>query len=103
MLFKCLNWNNVVKLDSYKQAHRLTNKRHQEKNKVIKLTTKVKHYIGDWEVDLVIGKGHKGGFATLLNARADFTLCYLLPIKQLAVLMTLLSNYSCHLNAGLKH
>jgi IS30 family transposase len=21
--------------------------------------------IGDWEVDLVIGKGHKGGFATL--------------------------------------
>jgi len=78
MLFKCLNWNNVVKLDSYKQAHRLTNKRHQEKNKVIKLTTKVKHYIGDWEVDLVIGKGHKGGFATPAERKSRLYL--VLPI-----------------------
>jgi len=56
--------------------------------------------IGDWEVDLV---DTKVALLRLLNARADFTLCCLLPIKRLAVLMTLLSNYSCHLNAGLKH
>jgi IS30 family transposase len=27
--------------------------------------------IGDWEVDLVIGKGHKGGFATLAERKSD--------------------------------
>jgi IS30 family transposase len=26
--------------------------------------------IGDWEVDLVIGKGHKGGFATLAERKS---------------------------------
>ncbi len=34
--------------------------------------------IGDWEVDLVIGKGHKGGFATLAERKSRLYLA--LPI-----------------------
>jgi IS30 family transposase len=34
--------------------------------------------IGDWEVDLVIGKGHKGGFATLAKRKSRLYLA--LPI-----------------------
>jgi IS30 family transposase len=35
--------------------------------------------IGDWEVDLIIGKGHKGGFATLAERKSRLYLA--LPIK----------------------
>jgi transposase, IS30 family len=35
--------------------------------------------IGDWEVDLVIGKGHKGGFATLAERKSRLYL--VLPIN----------------------
>ncbi|SMN16428.1 Mobile element protein [uncultured Candidatus Thioglobus sp.] len=34
--------------------------------------------IGDWEIDLVIGKGHKGGFATLADRKSRLYL--VLPI-----------------------
>jgi IS30 family transposase len=35
--------------------------------------------IGDWEVDLVIGKGHKGGFATLAERKSRLYLAF--PIR----------------------
>jgi hypothetical protein len=34
--------------------------------------------IGDWEVDLVIGKGHKGGFATLAECKSRLYLAQVL-------------------------
>jgi hypothetical protein len=43
--------------------------------------------IGDWEVDLVIGKGHKGGFATLAEHKSRLYLA--LPLTSAVSLMAL--------------
>ena len=38
--------------------------------------------IGDWEVDLIIGKHHKGAIVTIVDRKSKFTLMRLLPTKE---------------------
>ena len=38
--------------------------------------------IGDWEVDLIIGKYHKGSIVTIVDRRSKFTLMRKLPTKE---------------------
>jgi len=38
--------------------------------------------IGDWEVDLIIGKYHQGAIVTIVDRKSKFTLMRLLPTKE---------------------
>lgn len=80
----------------YKKRYGLKDRRGQIPNKQnISLRPKEvdeKQRIGDWEIDLVIGKNHKGAILTATERKTNYELMVLLPSKSSKVVKKALIN-----------
>jgi len=76
----------VHKAKKYNKRSGIYNSRGEINNRVsIHKRPKVvdnKTRIGDWEVDLIIGKYHKGSIVTIVDRKSKFTLMRKLPTKE---------------------